>query len=62
MSAFLKDHFIKCVPAQMRTGDTWYQGTADAIYQNLNLDPRVARRTSSASSAATTSTRWTSAR
>jgi len=21
----------------MRTGDTWYQGTADAIYQNLNL-------------------------
>jgi glucose-1-phosphate adenylyltransferase len=36
-SAFLKDHFIKCVPAQMRTGDTWYQGTADAIFQNLNL-------------------------
>src|SRR5690606_7446064 len=25
------------VPAQMQTGDTWYQGTADAIYQNLNL-------------------------
>jgi glucose-1-phosphate adenylyltransferase len=37
VSNFLKDHFIKCVPAQMRTGDTWYQGTADAIYQNLNL-------------------------
>jgi glucose-1-phosphate adenylyltransferase len=37
MSAFLKDHFIKCVPAQMRTGDTWYRGTADAIFQNLNL-------------------------
>jgi glucose-1-phosphate adenylyltransferase len=37
VSAFLKDHFIKCVPAQMRTGDSWYQGTADAIFQNLNL-------------------------
>jgi glucose-1-phosphate adenylyltransferase len=37
VSNFLKDHFIKCVPAQMRTGDTWYQGTADAIFQNLNL-------------------------
>jgi glucose-1-phosphate adenylyltransferase len=36
-SSFLKDHFIKCVPAQMRTGETWYQGTADAIFQNLNL-------------------------
>jgi glucose-1-phosphate adenylyltransferase len=34
---YLKEHFIKCVPAQMRTGDTWYQGTADAIFQNLNL-------------------------
>ena len=29
----------------MRAGETWYQGTADAIYQNINLveqaDPRV---------------------
>jgi glucose-1-phosphate adenylyltransferase len=25
------------VPAQMATGKVWYQGTADAIYQNLNL-------------------------
>lgn len=34
----LKNQFIIPVPAQMRTGDeTWYQGTADAIYQNLNL-------------------------
>ncbi len=30
-------HYIDLVPAQMRTGQTWYQGTADAIYQNLNL-------------------------
>lgn len=29
--------FIEVVPAQMRTGTHWYQGTADAVYQNLNL-------------------------
>lgn len=29
--------FITCVPAQMRTGESWYQGTADAIFQNFNL-------------------------
>src|SRR5215831_12615707 len=33
----LPDHFISPVPAQMRHGQVWYQGTADAIYQNLNL-------------------------
>lgn len=37
-------HYIDPVPAQMRTGESWYKGTADAIYQNLNLvldeDPR----------------------
>ncbi len=30
-------HFIIAVPAQQRTGDRWYEGTADAIYQNINL-------------------------
>ncbi len=35
--AMLPDHFITPVPAQMRMGETWYQGTADAIFQNLNL-------------------------
>lgn len=30
-------HFIDVVPAQMRTGDVWYRGTADAIFQNMNL-------------------------
>src|SRR5579883_3371528 len=44
-SGLLKNHFIIPVPAQMRAGETWYQGTADAIYQNINLveqaDPRV---------------------
>ena len=33
----LHDHFIIPVPAQMRLGESWYQGTADAIFQNLNL-------------------------
>ncbi len=27
--------FIELLPAQQRVGDTWYMGTADAIYQNL---------------------------
>lgn len=29
--------YIDAVPAQMRTGRDWYRGTADAIYQNLNI-------------------------
>ena len=34
----LRHQFIIPVPAQMRSpGETWYQGTADAIYQNINL-------------------------
>src|SRR5205085_6219392 len=34
----LNDQFIIPVPAQMRSADeTWYRGTADAIFQNLNL-------------------------
>src|SRR5208337_103984 len=37
-SGLLKNHFIIPVPAQMRSPDeTWYQGTADAILQNINL-------------------------
>lgn len=27
--------FIELLPAQQRVGDSWYSGTADAIYQNL---------------------------
>lgn len=30
-------YYIDPVPAQMRTGEHWYRGTADAIWQNLNL-------------------------
>ena len=33
----LSDHFVITVPPKMRRGETWYQGTADAVYQNLNL-------------------------
>lgn len=29
--------YIIPVPAQMNSGETWYKGTADAIFQNLNL-------------------------
>jgi len=29
--------FILPVPAQMRVGETWYMGTADAIHQNIYL-------------------------
>jgi glucose-1-phosphate adenylyltransferase len=44
--SMLKSQFVIPVPAQMRSpGETWYQGTADAIYQNINLveqsDPQV---------------------
>jgi glucose-1-phosphate adenylyltransferase len=30
-------HFVTVVPPQMRVGQGWFQGTADAVYQNLNL-------------------------
>ena len=29
------DEFIEVVPAQQRNGNAWYQGTADAVHQNL---------------------------
>ncbi len=31
------NQYVETVPAQMRTGTNWYLGSADAIYQNLNL-------------------------
>lgn len=33
----LPEHFITVVPPQMRRGQVWFQGTADAVHQNLNL-------------------------
>jgi glucose-1-phosphate adenylyltransferase len=46
IGGLLKNHFIIPVPAQMRSiGEDWYRGTADAIYQNVNLieqaDPHI---------------------
>lgn len=32
-----RDFFITLVPAQMWRGEHWFQGTADAVYQNLHL-------------------------
>ena len=33
LSPFL-NQYVDLVPAQMRTGGAWYQGTADAVFQN----------------------------
>src|SRR6059036_2470572 len=33
----LPETFVTVVPPQMRSSETWYQGTADAVFQNLNL-------------------------
>jgi glucose-1-phosphate adenylyltransferase len=33
----LLGNYVTPVPAQMRRGPRWFQGSADAIYQNLNL-------------------------
>ncbi|UGA56234.1 glucose-1-phosphate adenylyltransferase [Vibrio sp. VB16] len=31
---------VRIIPAQQRTGNDWYRGTADAVYQNLDLIKR----------------------
>jgi glucose-1-phosphate adenylyltransferase len=33
----IKQNFITVVPPQMKARGGWYEGTADAVYQNLNL-------------------------
>jgi len=33
----ITDRFIDVIPAQMRDGKRWYEGTADAIYQNVRF-------------------------
>lgn len=30
-------HYVEPVPAQMRVGKDWFKGSADAVFQNLNL-------------------------
>ncbi len=37
LSPLLRDQFITVVPPQMRMGTEWFQGTADAVLQNVNL-------------------------
>ncbi len=31
------DEFVELLPAQQRRGESWYQGTADAVFQNLDI-------------------------
>jgi glucose-1-phosphate adenylyltransferase len=37
LTSHIKDHFVAVVPPQMRMGPEWFQGTSDAIFQNINL-------------------------
>ena len=37
ISPLLMDQFVTVVPPQMRSGQSWFQGTADAVHQNINL-------------------------
>jgi len=37
LSSVIKDHFVAVVPPQMRMGPEWFQGTADAVFQNIDL-------------------------
>jgi glucose-1-phosphate adenylyltransferase len=37
VSALMSDHFVTVVPPQMRYGKDWFQGTANAVFQNMNL-------------------------
>ena len=57
----LFNNYVMTVPAQMRLGRRWFEGSADAIYQNMNLIGDEAPSTS-ACSAPTTSIAWTPSR
>jgi len=37
LSSVITDHFVTVVPPQMRYGPDWFQGTANAVFQNMNL-------------------------
>jgi len=37
LSSIMTDHFVTVVPPQMRYGKDWFQGTANAVFQNMNL-------------------------
>jgi glucose-1-phosphate adenylyltransferase len=34
------DEFVEVLPAQQRVGGDWYQGTADAVFQNMDIVKR----------------------
>ncbi len=36
------NEFVEVLPAQQRTSDDWYKGTADAVFQNLDIIRSVA--------------------
>jgi len=42
VSPIIPEQFLTVVPPQMREGPDWFQGTADAVCQNLNLVERHA--------------------
>ena len=42
LSPILPDQFVTIVPPQMHEGPKWYEGTADAVFQNLRLIERHA--------------------
>lgn len=37
LSSVITSHFVTVVPPQMRMGPEWFQGTADAVTQNVDL-------------------------
>jgi glucose-1-phosphate adenylyltransferase len=37
ISPLLPDQFVTVVPPQMHNGKQWFRGTADAVYQSINL-------------------------
>ncbi len=37
LSSVTPHHFVALVPPQMRMGPEWFQGTADAVFQNVSL-------------------------
>lgn len=37
LSPLLQNQFVTIVPPQMMQGESWFQGTADAVYQNREL-------------------------
>ena len=37
LSSVVTNHFVTAVPPQMRMGPEWFQGTADAVYQNIDF-------------------------